>query len=122
MKYGLTIILLMLPWSAKAEWIEYATMGNGDVHFFDNSRIQKNGSLLKVWTRIRYKSSVMGASSYQSLMKIDCSEHTTITVQNTFYTDRGWKTPAMATDTTEKPKTNIKENSATDLLTDILCK
>ena len=116
------MVLVILPWSAKAEWIEYATMGNGDVHFYDNSRIEKNGHLLKVWNRIRYKSSVMGASSYQSLVKIDCSEHTKIIMQNTFYTDRGWRIPAMATDIKEKPKMNIKENSATDLLTDILCK
>ena len=122
LKYLLIIVLLMFPVSAKAEWIEYVTMGNGDVHFFDNSRIEKKGNILKVWSRIRYNSSVMGASSYQNLMEIDCSERTLQILQNTFYTDKRWKSPAMATDTAARPKMNIKGKSGIDRLADILCK
>ena len=64
----------------------------------------------------------MGASSYQSLMKIDCSEYSETTLERTFYTDKNWTTPAMATDTKEKPKVSIHVNSATERLADILCK
>ena len=105
-----------------AEWVEYSISANGDVFFFDSERVQKNGSLVNVWNRIRYKSSVMGASSYQSLIKIDCSEYSETTLQSTFYIDKNWTTPAMATDAKEKPKKYIKANSATERLANILCK
>ena len=121
LKMLLLIFLITLSSSSRAEWVEYSTRANGDVHLFDNSRVQKNGNLLKVWNRIRYKTSVMGAGSYQSLMKIDCSERIETTVQNTFYTDTNWISPAMATDAKEKPKIYINANSATKRLTDILC-
>ena len=121
MKILLLIFLITFSCNSKAEWIEYSTRANGDIHFFDDARMQKNGNLLKVWNRIRYKTSVMGAGSYQSLMKIDCSERTKTTLQNTFYTDTNWTSPAMATDAKEKPKIYINANSATKRLTDILC-
>ena len=105
-----------------AEWVKYSTRANGDVFFFDDARVQNNGNLVNVWNRIRYKSSVMGASSYQSLMKIDCAEYSETTLQRTFYSDKNWTTPAMATDTKQKPKLSINANSATQRLADILCK
>ena len=104
-----------------AEWVEYSTRANGDVYFFDKARVQKNGNLVNVWNRIRYKTSVMAASSYQSLIKIDCSEYSETTLQSTFYTDKNWTTPAMATNTREKPKVFIKANSASERLADNLC-
>ena len=105
-----------------AEWIEYSTQENGDVYFFDNARVQKSGNLITVWNRVRYKSSVMGASSYQSFLSIDCSEYSETTLQSTFYTDKNWTNPAMATDTKRKPKVSINSNSATERLADIVCK
>ena len=63
----------------------------------------------------------MGAGSYQSLIKIDCSEFTEATLQNTFYSDKHWTTPAIATDVNEKPKVYINAASATKRLTEILC-
>ena len=105
-----------------AEWVEYSTRANGDVYFFDDARVQKNGNLVNVWNRIRYKSSVMGASSYQSLMEIDCAEYSETTLQRTFYSDKNWAAPAMATDSKKKPKVSINANSATERLANILCK
>lgn len=105
-----------------AEWIEYTTRSNGDVYFYDDARIEKNGNQISVWTRVRYKTSVMAASSYQSFLTLDCSENSETVLQSTFYTDRDWNKPAMATNTTAKPKITIKENSATGQLVDILCK
>lgn len=105
-----------------AGWVEYSTRANGDVYFFDDARVQKDGNLVNVWNRIRYKSSVMGAASYQSLIKIDCSEHAETTLQSTFYSDKNWTTPAMATNTRAKPTVSINANSATQRLADILCK
>ena len=98
------------------------TRANGDVFFFDNERVQKNGHLISVWNRVRYKSSVMGASSYQSFINIDCSEYSETTVQRTFYTDKNWTTPAMATDTKMKPTVSISANSSTARLAHVLCK
>ncbi|MBL93948.1 MAG: hypothetical protein CMF70_01430 [Magnetovibrio sp.] len=121
MKKSLLILLLTLSYNAKAEWVEYSTRENGDIYFFDNARVQKDDNLLNVWNRIRYRSSVMGAWSYQSLMKIDCSKHTETTLQSTFYNDKNWSTPAMATDSKEKPKVYINADSPTERLTEILC-
>ena len=105
-----------------ADWVEYSTGANGDVFYFDDARVQKNDTLVNVWNRIRYKSSVMGASSYQSLIEIDCSEYSETTLQSTFYTDKNWNTPAMATNTRKKPTVKITANSATQNLADILCR
>ena len=104
-----------------AEWVEYSTGANGDVFYFDDARVQKDGNLVNVWNRIRYKTSVMGASSYQSFIKIDCSEYSETTLQRTFYSDKNWTTPAMATDVKKKPKMSINANSSTERLADIVC-
>ena len=122
MKQLLPIILLTVSCNSMAEWIEYSSMPNGDVYLYDNSRVQKNGSQISIWTRIRYKTSVMAASSYQSFLKVDCSENSETVLQSTFYTDRDWNTPAMATNTSVKPKRTITENSSTGQLVKILCK
>jgi len=104
-----------------AEWIEYSTRSNGDIYFYDAARIEKNGSQISVWTRVRYKTSVMAASSYQSFLRLDCSEKSEVIVQSTFFSDKEWSKPAMATNTTAKPKKAIKEKSATSQLVNILC-
>jgi len=122
MKQVLSIFLLFLSSNVMAEWTEYSTRPNGDVFFYDNARVEKNGSLISVWTRVRYKRSVMAASSYQSLLRLDCSENSETVIQSTFYTDKDWNTPAMATNTNVKPAISIKENSATGQLANILCK
>lgn len=103
-------------------WIEYSTRSNGDIYFYDNERVEKNGNQISVWIRIRYKTSVMAASSYQSLLKLDCSENSETILQDTFYTDKDWAKPAMATNTNAKPKKQVQENSATSQLMSILCK
>lgn len=121
LKKLLLILLLTFSCQSMAAWVEYSTRANGDVYFFDDARVQKDGNLVKVWSRIRYKSSLMGASSYQSLIKIDCSEYSETTLQSTFYSDKNWTTPAMATNTREKPKVAIDANSATQRLANMLC-
>jgi hypothetical protein len=113
--------LLALSCNTMAAWVEYSTGPNGDVFYFDDARVQINGNLVSVWNRIRYKTSVMGASSYQSFMSIDCSEHSETTLQSTFYTDKNWTNPAMATNTKKKPTVSIDENSATQRLAYTLC-
>ncbi len=117
------VLMLLLTFSCTtmAEWVEYLTRGNGDVFYFDNARVQKDGNLINVWHRVRYKSSVMGASSYESFIRIDCSEYSETTLQSTYYIDSDWTTPAMATDTQQKPKVYMDANSATQRLAEILC-
>ena len=121
MKQALSILLLFLSSNVMAEWTEYSTRPNGDVFFYDTARVEKNGSLISVWTRVRYKRSVMAASSYQSLLRLDCSENSETVIQSTFYTDKDWNTPAMATNTNPKPKTTVAPNSTTGQLVSILC-
>jgi len=103
------------------EWLQYAQKLNGDLYFFDPSRVERNGNLRRVWSGIRYGTSVMGASSYLSLLEIDCSERTERTLQSTFFTDKHWKKPAMTTDTKEKPKRRILAGSEAERLVEILC-
>jgi len=105
-----------------AEWIEYSTRSNGDVYFYDNARVEKKGDHISVWTRVRYKRSVMASSSYQSFLRLDCSENSEAVLQSTFYTDSDWNKKAMATNTNAKPEEVIKPNSATEQLVKILCK
>ena len=121
MRKLLPILLLTVPGSAIAQWVEYSTRPNGDVYFYDDARVQKHGSQITVWTRVRYKTSVMAASSFQSHLKLDCSEKSEMVLQSTFFTDKEWTKPAMATNTNEKPKLMVKDDSATDQLMSILC-
>ena len=107
--------------SGEGEWRTYSQELNGDVYFFDASRVEGNSNLRRVWSRVRYKTSVMGAQSYQSLLEIDCSERTERILQNTFFSDKHWKDPAMNTDMTERPKRLIAAGSATERLSGILC-
>jgi len=123
MKKFLFIVLFTFSCNAVAEWIAYSTRLNGDLFFFDNARIEKNDNThIYVWTRVRYRTSIMGASSYQSLLRLDCLENSETILQSTFYSDEDWTMPAMATNTKEKPKVGIKTNSPTEQLANILCK
>ena len=124
-----SIVFLLVASAASAndhddddgEWRVYSEEANGDVYFFDASRIEETADTHRVWTRIQYKTSVMGASSYQSRLEIDCSERTEKTLQRTFFSDRRWETPAMSTDKKEKPKRPIAAGSAAERLLEILC-
>ena len=104
-----------------AEWRTHSKEPNGDVHFFDPSRVKQTNNSFRVWNRIRYKTSVMGAASYQSLLEIDCTERTEKIVQNTFFSDKHWKEPAMSTDKAERPKRAIAKGSASERLSEIIC-
>ena len=64
----------------------------------------------------------MGAFSYQSLIRIDCTKFTETTLRNTFFTDKNWKIPAMATNMIETSKIKISKSSHTNILLDKLCK
>jgi len=121
MKHLLPIFLLTFSCNATAEWVEYSTRKNGDVFFFDDARVEKNDGQLSVWTRVRYKTSIMGASSYQSKLSLDCNEQSETVLQSTFYSDSDWNTPAMATNYNAKPKKPVGPDSATRELVDILC-
>lgn len=122
MKQFLSIMLLTFSCNVMAEWVEFTVRSNGDVYFYDDGRVEKNGNQISVWTRIRYKTSVMAASSYQSFLRLDCSEDSETVLQSTFYSDKNWNKPAMATNTNAKPKKYVKENSATGHLINLLCK
>ena len=122
MKKLLPILVLLFSFNASAAWVEYSTRANGDVYFYDGARVDKDGDVVNVWNRIRYRTSVMAASSYQSLIEINCAEYSVTTLQRTFYTDKNWTNPAMATDKIKKPTVSIDTNSATQDLADILCK
>ena len=102
-------------------WRIYSEARNGDVHFFDPSRVEKASDLRTVWTRIRYKRNVMAAASYQSLVEIDCAARTSRTLQRTFFSDKDWEVPAMKTDAKPKKKKPIKTGSAMARLSEILC-
>lgn len=103
------------------EWVMYAEKANGDLYFFDPSRVERIKTLRHVWDGVRYKTSVMGASSFLSLLEINCSERTQRILQSTFFTDEHWENAAMKTDTKEKPKTKIAVGSTTERLAQMVC-
>lgn len=96
--------------AGETEWVMYAQEANGDVYFYDPARVESIDMVRRVWSGIQYKTSVMGASSFLSLLEINCSERTEKSVQSTFFTDKNWKKAAMKTDKTEKPKKQIAGN------------
>ena len=107
--------------AGQSEWVMYAEEANGDLYFYDRSRVEKIDNLRRVWNGIRYKTSVMGAFSFLSLLEINCSERTEKTLQSTFFTDENWEKAAMKTDMSEKQKTQITAGSTTEHLTEIVC-
>lgn len=123
LSYSIAIIFSASIASAAGddEWRIYSEEANGDVYFFDATRVETAGDRHKVWTRIRYKTSLMGASSYQSLLEVDCSERATKTLQRTFFSDKQWEKPAMSTDMNEKPQRPIDDGSAAERLSKVLC-
>jgi len=107
--------------NGEGEWRRYFQETNGNVYFFHISHVKTVNNIHEVWNRIRYKRSVMGASSYQSLLEIDCSARTQRILQNTFFSDKNWEKPAMNTNMTKKPRRIISEGSASERLSKILC-
>ena len=103
------------------EWVMYAEKANGDRYFYDPSRVERINTLRHVWDGVRYKTSVMGASSFLSLLEINCSERTQRVLQSTFFTDEHWENAAMKTDTKEKPKRGIAAGSTTERLAQLVC-
>lgn len=116
-----TLLLREAAEAGESEWRIYAQDTNGDVHFFDAARLERDADLRLVWTRIRYKTSVMGASSYQSLLELDCSQQTERSLRRTFFSDTHWDVPAMSTDMNAKPTRPIEPGSAAAQLSGILC-
>lgn len=103
------------------EWVMYAEEANGDVYFYDASRVERIDTVRRVWSGVRYKTSVMAAASFLSLLEIDCAERTEKMLQSTFFTDEHWQEPAMKTNTTAKPAREIVVGSTTERLTEIVC-
>ncbi len=107
--------------AAESNWSIYSEEANGDVYFFDVSRVDEVSNLRTVWQRIRYKTSVMAASSYESQLEIDCSAQTEQILQRTFFSDRNWEEPAMSPDKKKKRKRAIKKGSANERLAALVC-
>jgi len=106
----------------KTDWNKYFQALNGDLYFFDASQVEKTDNLVRVWSGIQYKTSIMGASSFSSLLEIDCFELTERVLQSTLFTDKRWEKPVMATNTNEKPKPEILAGSAAQALAhDLWC-
>ena len=103
------------------KWIKYAEQANGDVIFYDQSRVKSLGTLRHVWNGVRYKTSVMGASSFLSLLEIDCRKRTEKILESTFFTDKNWEKAAMQKDMAAKKKTQITVGSATERLAEKVC-
>ena len=115
------LLLSVAPFSAVADWVEYSVRPNGDVHFYDSARVERSDGRVGVWHRIRYMTSVMGASSFEEHLEIDCAGKSQVTSKTTFYSDKDWTRAAMATSMKAKPQKEIREGSAMAQLVDIVC-
>ncbi len=107
--------------TADRDWIKYAEEANGNLHFYDRSRVEQIDAVWRVWNGIRYKTSLMGAFSFNSLLEIDCSSRTEKTLQSTFFSDKNWEQAAMKTDTTVSANRQIEAGSTIERLADIVC-
>ena len=107
--------------SEKNEWVNYAEVANGDLYFYDPSRVEKIGTMRRVWNGVRYKTSLMGAFSFLSLLEIDCSKRTEKTLQSTFFTDKHWERAAMKTNTKETANRQIEAGSTVERLAELVC-
>ena len=107
--------------SDENEWVNYAEEANGDLYFYDMSRVEKTGTLRQVWNGVRYKTSLMGAFSFLSHMEIDCSKRTEKTLQSTFFTDEHWERPAMKTNSNVSASRQIEAGSTSERLAEIVC-
>ena len=105
-----------------AHWSVYFEKPNGDTYFFQEASSRADRGLMQVWRRIQFGASVMGAYSYQDLVEIDCSGGQEKILQVTFFSDRTWRKPAMATDTHEKPARDIQPGDPTEALFKRLCR
>ena len=104
-----------------AKWIDYLKNSNGNIYYYDNERVKKKANFIKVWNRIKFKNSLMGASSYQSLIKINCTKYTKTILQKTFFTDNNWKNPAMITNIVKTSEIKISKSSHANILVKKLC-
>ena len=59
--------------NAQAEWMKYARSSNGDIHYFEQTNVNKNSTSIIIRNRVRYYASLMGAKSYESLLLINCN-------------------------------------------------
>ena len=107
--------------TADRKWIKYAEEANGNIHFYDQSRIEQIDVVRRVWNGIQYKTSLMGAFSFNSLLEIDCSSRTEKTLESTFFSDKNWEQAAMKTDTTVSANRQIEAGSTMERLADIVC-
>ncbi len=105
----------------KDQWQRYFEEPNGNLYFYDTSRVKTDVDLHRVWNRIQYSRSRMGALSYQSLLEVDCNARTQQTLQHTFFTDKEWEQQAMNTNTSAKRKRPIKKGKASERLAEIVC-
>ena len=117
----LTTINSSVAEDSEEDWIQYAEEANGDLYFYNRSLVEKTDTLRRVWNGIRYKTSLMGAFSFSSLVEIDCVEGTEKTLQSTFFSDKNWEKAAMATDTKEKPSKQIAKDTPMEQLKEIMC-
>ena len=107
--------------SGDRDWVMYAEAANGNLHFYDRASVETIDTVRRVWNGLQYKTSLMGAFSFLSLVDIDCAERTEKTLQSTFFTDKNWERPAMATDRAVKPETTIAAGSPTEALANTVC-
>jgi hypothetical protein len=104
-----------------SHWILYFEKPNGDRHFFHEKSLNTGPDVIQVWNRIQFNTSVMGAYSYQNYVEIDCVGGQERILEVTFFSDRNWSRPAMATDTQEKPPQRIQPSDPIASLFKILC-
>ena len=108
--------------NAQAEWTKYARSSNGDIHYFEQTNVNKNSSSIIIRNRVRYYASLMGAKSYESLLLINCKKRTERVLQHTYFNDANWSFPAMKPNKNVQPEKKIGSKTITSRLANIVCK
>jgi len=86
------LLALALPASA-AEWVRVHTAGEGDLYFYDRSKLYINGDEITYWKKVTFKTAQPVKSQFAASglfrERIHCAEHTLKLISYLLYTPAG---------------------------------
>lgn len=84
----LPILLMLLSFSASAEWLLFSKADNGDKHYVDLSKMQTNKHLVSIFSLVNLsQTSSDGLSSNQTHEEFDCSKERVRTLSSTGHSE-----------------------------------
>lgn len=122
-KLILLLSLILVSFNVMAEWRYYGTSNEDDIYFYDDSSIEKNGSIVKLWVSSEFKRrDETGALSDRDKMLIDCNNQLYGFNFVTTYSEHGLKGKSIFNDYVSEKMYPIAPTSTVRKLFNIVCK